>query len=172
MPGNTYYQSAGQWGCCSVGRAGCLNNIAVNCFDGTMIFKAASTGTNPLTNSFITQAWYVSQGRDCYWEARLSLCSTSIWSDATDRSFTVCNTAYMYENEGDSDPDVNVVCGVSSLNWSYYRQRTNIPSPSTPSGPTSKMPTYVQTSSHINAGPRKSISAHAHPSHSHTNCKA
>jgi hypothetical protein len=28
----------------------------------------------------------------------------------------------MFENERDSSPKVNIICGVSSLNWSYYRQ--------------------------------------------------
>jgi hypothetical protein len=27
----------------------------------------------------------------------------------------------MYENSQDSSPQTNVNCGVSSLNWSYYR---------------------------------------------------
>lgn len=47
--------------------------------------------------------------------------STSIWTASTDRSFSLCNTAYMFENERDSNSKVNIVCGVSSLDWTYYR---------------------------------------------------
>lgn len=47
--------------------------------------------------------------------------STSVYDDPTDASFTVCNTAFMYQNEQDSSPETNVNCGVSSVNWSYYR---------------------------------------------------
>lgn len=51
----------------------------------------------------------------------LTTYSTDVYPDATDASFTVCNTAFMYENSQDSSPQTNVNCGVSSLNWSYYR---------------------------------------------------
>lgn len=48
-------------------------------------------------------------------------CSTSVYPELTDRSFTICNTAFMYENKQDSSPQTNVNCGISSVNWSYFR---------------------------------------------------
>lgn len=48
-------------------------------------------------------------------------CSTDVYPDPTDASFTICNTAFMYENGQDSSPQTNVNCGRSSVNWSYYR---------------------------------------------------
>lgn len=47
--------------------------------------------------------------------------STSVYDDPSMKSYTVCNTAYMFQNEQDASPETNVNCGISSVNWSYYR---------------------------------------------------
>ncbi|KAH8709986.1 hypothetical protein GQ44DRAFT_763285 [Phaeosphaeriaceae sp. PMI808] len=103
-PGNTYYQAGGQWACCTTTRAGCLN-MPINCVNGNMIYRATATGSTSLTNTLITRA------------------CTQIWTAASDASFSICNTAFMYENDRDSSPKANIICGVSSLNWSYYRNQ-------------------------------------------------
>ncbi|KAF1913315.1 hypothetical protein BDU57DRAFT_351297 [Ampelomyces quisqualis] len=100
-PGNTYYQADGQWACCATTKAGCTN-LAVGCQDGNMLYRNTASGS--LSGSLSSRA------------------CTAIWTASTDRSFSLCNTAFMFENEGDSNPKVNIVCGVSALNWSYYRQ--------------------------------------------------
>ncbi|KAH5142113.1 hypothetical protein HBH70_081440 [Parastagonospora nodorum] len=101
--GNKYYQDASRWGCCATTRSDCGANLAVGCVNGNMIYRATASGSESLSNSLIT------------------LVCTSIWTASTDRSFSLCNTAYMFENERDSNSKVNIVCGVSSLDWTYYR---------------------------------------------------
>ncbi|KAF1960514.1 hypothetical protein CC80DRAFT_258450 [Byssothecium circinans] len=71
--------------------------------------------------------------------------STSAY-DPTDSTFSVCNTGFLYENTADPDALTNIFCGVSSVNWSYYRVRPDItsptPSPRSPqSTPASTTPT-------------------------------
>lgn len=100
-PGNTYYQADGQWACCATTKAGC-SNLAIGCQNGNMLYRNTASGS--LSGSLSSRA------------------CTNIWTASTDRSFSLCNTAFMFENEGDSNPKVNIVCGVSALNWSYYRQ--------------------------------------------------
>ncbi|KAH7382536.1 hypothetical protein DE146DRAFT_636700 [Phaeosphaeria sp. MPI-PUGE-AT-0046c] len=113
--GNTYYQGGGQWACCTTTKAGC-QNLPVSCFNGDLIYRAtASSGSGLISNSFIT--------RPCA---------------STDRSFSLCNSALMFENDRDSSPKVNIVCGVSSANWSYYRQAPSAATAiSSKAGPTS-----------------------------------
>jgi hypothetical protein len=101
--GATYFPYSGQWACCSTTSAGCLNDMPTQCFNGNMIYAPATTGT--LTNL-----------------ARTFAC-TSLYPNAADRTSSVCNTYFMYENEQDSNPKSNLLCGVSPLNWTYYRQR-------------------------------------------------
>ncbi|KAH7062848.1 hypothetical protein BKA63DRAFT_187560 [Paraphoma chrysanthemicola] len=101
--GNTYYAANGQWACCSTTRAGCAN-MPINCVSGSMIYSVTASPGTTLTNSRVTRA------------------CTQIWTASSDASFTVCNTASMFENDRDSNPKLNIICGVSSLNWSYYRQ--------------------------------------------------
>lgn len=36
-------------------------------------------------------------------------------------SYSICNTAYVYENMQDSSPQTDIVCGEEAVNWSYYR---------------------------------------------------
>jgi hypothetical protein len=47
--------------------------------------------------------------------------STKAYDDPAASSWSVCNTAFLYENDRDSSPETNVNCGASSYNWSYYR---------------------------------------------------
>ncbi|UPX20720.1 uncharacterized protein EKO05_0010945 [Ascochyta rabiei] len=91
--GATYFQTGGHWRCCATTAAGC--DIPQACVNGNLVYSISSTA--------------------------LTIPCTSAYSALTDRSFTVCNTAFMYENQQDSSPQTNVNCGVSSLNWSYYR---------------------------------------------------
>ncbi|KAF2822450.1 hypothetical protein CC86DRAFT_469810 [Ophiobolus disseminans] len=37
-------------------------------------------------------------------------------------SYSICNTAFIFENMQDSNPKTDIVCGEESVNWSYYRQ--------------------------------------------------
>jgi hypothetical protein len=120
--GNTYYQAGQQWACCSTTRAGCAN-MPIGCVNGNMIYSVTATGGSSLTNSLVTRAWYVETTDNVIIELQLTSCSTQLWTASSDRSFTVCNTAFMYENDRDSNPKANIICGVSSLNWSYYRQQ-------------------------------------------------
>lgn len=36
-------------------------------------------------------------------------------------SYSICNTALIFENMQDSSPQTDIVCGESAVNWSYYR---------------------------------------------------
>ncbi|KAH7359557.1 hypothetical protein BKA66DRAFT_230658 [Pyrenochaeta sp. MPI-SDFR-AT-0127] len=127
--GGTYYQTSDFWRCCATTANGCARgDIPIGCISGSLIYPA--TGSS-LSSSLVT------------WPC------TSIFTELTDRSFTICNTVFMYENERDSDPLTNVNCGVSSLNWSYYRVQpsptttpvTRSPSPSVRSTPAVSSPT-------------------------------
>jgi hypothetical protein len=133
LAGNTYYQGGSQWACCATTRAGC-GNLAIGCVDGSMIYRATATGTDPLSNSLITRAWYVLSTIISNEGSCLICYSTSIWTASSDASFTRCNTAFMFENDRDSSPKVNIVCGVSSVNWSYYRQAPAIATQSSSAG--------------------------------------
>ncbi|KAF2824340.1 hypothetical protein CC86DRAFT_54317 [Ophiobolus disseminans] len=113
-PGNTYYQAGGQWGCCSTGAAGC--RIAIGCFNGNMIFQASSTARANSTGVAPAAVSYSLVTHHC----------SSMYTASEDKSITLCNTAYMFENERDADPKVNIVCGMSSIIWSYYRQRPGV----------------------------------------------
>ncbi|KAJ4370881.1 hypothetical protein N0V86_008574 [Didymella sp. IMI 355093] len=48
---------------------------------------------------------------------------TSAFDNPDASSWSVCNTAYLYENDRDSSPETNVNCGPSNYNWSYYRSQ-------------------------------------------------
>ncbi|KAF2731662.1 hypothetical protein EJ04DRAFT_578958 [Polyplosphaeria fusca] len=94
--GGTLYQNGEYWGCCTTAAASC--NRPIGCLSGSLVYT--------FTSGTISRATY-----GC----------TDIYTDSTDRSFTVCNTGYLYENTQDTSPETNLFCGVSSLNWSYYR---------------------------------------------------
>ncbi|KAH7121175.1 hypothetical protein B0J11DRAFT_59100 [Dendryphion nanum] len=94
--GGTLYQSGDYWRCCATSVASC--NVPVGCISGSLIYSFA-TGT----------------------ASRRTYACTDIYSDPADRSFTICNTGFMFENTLDSGPQTNVFCGISSVNWSYYR---------------------------------------------------
>ncbi|KAF2623640.1 hypothetical protein BU25DRAFT_461732 [Macroventuria anomochaeta] len=95
--GATYFQTGGHWRCCAATSAGC--DIPQACVNGNLIFDGRLYGGS----------------------TSLTIPCTSAYPDPTDRSFTICNTAFMYENDQDSSPQTNVNCGISSVNWSYYR---------------------------------------------------
>lgn len=105
--GGTLYQTASLWRCCATSVAAC--DIPIGCISGSLIYSLASTGTRQLGTFGCNQ----------------------IYTEAEDQSFTICNTGFLYENTQDSDPRTNVFCGISSVNWSYYRVKPDL-STSTP----------------------------------------
>ncbi|KAF2475630.1 uncharacterized protein BDR25DRAFT_339687 [Lindgomyces ingoldianus] len=126
--GGTYYQSGSFARCCATSVASC--NVVIGCVDGSLIY-GYSTGT----------------------VSRRTYACTDVFTDLTDRSFTICNTGFIFENTKDSSPHSNIFCGVSSLNWSYYRvkpeETSSTPTPTPSSTPQSitATPTSTPTSS-------------------------
>lgn len=117
--GGTYYQTGEHWRCCATTADGCAQtDIPIGCISGSLIYPV--TGSS-LSSSLVTWPWCV--GKNIFLDVVIILTcpSTSIFTDPEDQSFTICNTVFMYENERDSSPLTNVNCGVSSVNWSYYR---------------------------------------------------
>ncbi|KAF1843321.1 uncharacterized protein K460DRAFT_368220 [Cucurbitaria berberidis CBS 394.84] len=131
--GGTYYQNADYWRCCATTLNGCAaTRIPIGCISGGLIYPAP-TGVSQ-SASLVT--------RPC----------TEVF--ASDKSFSICNTLFMYENERDSDPLTNINCGISSKNWSYFRVQpsaaltsSTTPSSSPPSTPASSTPTPTTTPS-------------------------
>ena len=103
VTGLTYFQSNTRWACCTTTSTGCdLRTLPIGCITGSLIYSLISaTGT----------------------QQRTTIACTSIWNDPTDRSLTVCNTAYVYEYLQDKDPATRIVCGDTGENRSYYRQQ-------------------------------------------------
>lgn len=119
-PGLTYFQTSSYWQCCYTSENGCAaTEIATGCISGNLIFPPTGTGASATPE---TWPWYVSILRIIYSD-KLTTSSTSAYTDSIYRSNTICNTVFMFENERDSNPRTNVNCGISSLNWSYYRNR-------------------------------------------------
>ncbi|KAF2002245.1 hypothetical protein P154DRAFT_618665 [Amniculicola lignicola CBS 123094] len=94
--GGTLYQTSDFWRCCATTVASC--NVPVGCISGSLIYT--------FTTGSVTRGTYA---------------CTDIYTDPEDSSFTICNTGFLFENSQDSDPRTNVFCGISSLNWSYFR---------------------------------------------------
>ncbi|KAH7092545.1 hypothetical protein FB567DRAFT_240063 [Paraphoma chrysanthemicola] len=59
-------------------------------------------------------------------------------------AYSICNTAFIFENMQDSNPRTDIVCGESSVNWSYYRKLDATVTAATSSIPTS-IPQPVST---------------------------
>lgn len=54
------------------------------------------------------------------WNARLlTPISTSNYNNAT---YSICNTALIFESFGDPNPITDIICGDKSQAWSFYRQ--------------------------------------------------
>jgi hypothetical protein len=134
--GGTYYQSGDYWRCCATTLDGC--NVPVGCAAGSLIYSITTSGTSKLTSV----DWYVDAACNLGWRIELTriVYSTSIYTD--DSSFTICNTGLVFENSADSDAQTNVFCGISSLNWSYYRASPPTSTPTLPS--TSRKPSAPQ----------------------------
>jgi hypothetical protein len=49
--------------------------------------------------------------------------------------YSVCNTISIFQNLDDTDPRININCGNSELDWSYYR---NLPATATEVATTSQ----------------------------------
>ncbi|ORY06391.1 hypothetical protein BCR34DRAFT_616973 [Clohesyomyces aquaticus] len=75
-------------------------------------------------------------------------------SNYDDKRLSICNTAFIFENTGDSNPRTNIICGDSSVNWSFYR---NIPESftQTPASRTS-IPALTTTPSSSSTSPSSS----------------
>jgi len=58
------------------------------------------------------------------------------------RAFSICNSAFIFESFGDPNPKTDIICGPSSINWSYYRKipETATKSASSSSSSTSSSP--------------------------------
>lgn len=133
-PGNTYYQTGSYWACCATSRAGCANMV-VGCVNGNMIYSTMGTATGT-GGGLVTRA------------------CTQIWTASEDRSYTVCNTGFLYENSLDSNPKSNIFCGLVSSNWSYYRQAPATTQVSSPrSTPPSVTPSSTPASTTPSPGP-------------------
>lgn len=50
---------------------------------------------------------------------KLTPSSTDNYNNA---SYSICNTAFIFESFGDPNPKTDIVCGDKSQVWSYYRQ--------------------------------------------------
>ncbi|KAF2995076.1 hypothetical protein E8E13_002848 [Curvularia kusanoi] len=81
--GATYYQDGKNWRCCGTTSAGC--DIPQACVNGNLIFDGAILGSS----------------------TSLTFACTDVYNEPIDASFTVCNTAFMYENSQDSSPKTN-----------------------------------------------------------------
>ncbi|ORY09531.1 hypothetical protein BCR34DRAFT_370682 [Clohesyomyces aquaticus] len=124
--GGTYYQSGSYARCCSTTAPSC--NVVIGCVDGSMIYAPSTAST------------------------KTTIACSSIWTDLTDRSYTVCNTAFYFENMQDSNPHLNIFCGVDPVNWTFYRSKppditSTTPSRtySTPSSSATPTPTPTST---------------------------
>ncbi|KAI8932377.1 hypothetical protein NX059_010565 [Plenodomus lindquistii] len=90
--GLTWYQDGKYAQCCATTLEGCPAPTA--CVQGTMVYPFPSLSTT------------------------ISIACTENFNDTR---MSVCNTAFIFENTGDSNPKTDIVCGASALNWSYYR---------------------------------------------------
>ncbi|CBX91469.1 hypothetical protein IAQ61_010816 [Plenodomus lingam] len=90
--GLTWYQDEKYAQCCATTLEGCPAPTA--CVQGTMVYPLPSLSTT------------------------ISIACTENYNDTR---MSICNTAFIFENTGDSNPKTDIVCGVSALNWSYYR---------------------------------------------------
>lgn len=123
--GGTLYQSGDYWRCCATTVASC--NVPVGCISGSLIYSF-TTGT----------------------VSRRTYGCNEIYTASADQSFTICNTGFMFENTMDSSPQTNVFCGISSVNWSYYRVKPEessavISSPTPSSTPASNSASSTST---------------------------
>ncbi|KAF2125151.1 hypothetical protein P153DRAFT_360752 [Dothidotthia symphoricarpi CBS 119687] len=94
--GGTFYQTDEYWACCATTAAGC-EVMPHACVSGSLIYSLSSSG------------------------ALATIACTDAYTNSGHESYSICNTLFLYENEQDSQPETNVNCGISSLNFSYYR---------------------------------------------------
>ncbi|KAH7108661.1 hypothetical protein B0J11DRAFT_586836 [Dendryphion nanum] len=124
--GLTWYQDNKYAQCCPVSLASCYAPTA--CVSGSLIYPYSDKSTT-----------------------RTIACTENFGNSL----YSVCNTAFIFENFGDSNPKTDIVCGESSVNWSYYRKvpatatekiaTTPLPSSAIPnSAPAAASPTTSQ----------------------------
>ncbi|KAF2014029.1 hypothetical protein BU24DRAFT_251300 [Aaosphaeria arxii CBS 175.79] len=122
--GLTWYQDGKYAQCCPTSLASCYAPTA--CVSGSLIYPYSDISST-----------------------RTIGCGENFGNTA----FSICNTAFIFENFGDSNPKTDIVCGVSSVNWSYYRKipasATEIVSSDAPSSaiPQSSVPNAANPSS-------------------------
>ncbi|CAO2649942.1 Nn.00g012340.m01.CDS01 [Neocucurbitaria sp. VM-36] len=91
--GLTWYQEGKYAQCCPATLASCYAPTA--CVDGSLIYPYSDLSTT-----------------------RTIACTENYDNTA----YSVCNTAFIFENMNDSNPKTDIVCGESAVNWSYYRK--------------------------------------------------
>lgn len=94
--GNTWYQNGNYGQCCPASAPSCY--AATACVSGSLIFPypdLSTTATIACTEAFSHSA------------------------------YSICNTAFIFENMQDSSPLTDIICGDSSVNWSFYRKMPN-----------------------------------------------
>ncbi|KAH7347102.1 hypothetical protein BKA66DRAFT_447644 [Pyrenochaeta sp. MPI-SDFR-AT-0127] len=91
--GLTWFQDGKYAQCCPATLASCYAPTA--CVSGSLIYPypaLSTTRTIPCTENYDNTA------------------------------YSMCNTAFIFENMSDSNPKTDIVCGESAVNWSYYRK--------------------------------------------------
>jgi hypothetical protein len=91
--GLTWYQDGKYGQCCPATLASCYAPTA--CVSGSLIYPYSDRSTT-----------------------RTIACTENYDNSA----YSICNTAFIFENMQDSNPKTDIVCGESSVNWSYYRK--------------------------------------------------
>ncbi|KAF2019302.1 hypothetical protein BU24DRAFT_418889 [Aaosphaeria arxii CBS 175.79] len=102
----TLYSSGDYWRCCGITASTC--NLPVACESGSLVYSYSGR----------------SQSRETY-------ACTELYTESDDQSFTVCNTGFRFDNTADRSPSLNLFCGESGSNWSYYREKPEDTSAST-----------------------------------------
>ncbi|PVH94780.1 hypothetical protein DM02DRAFT_660761 [Periconia macrospinosa] len=76
--------------------------------------------------------------------------TTACTGNYNDKAISICNTAFIYASFGDPSPKTDIICGNSSVNWSFYRSipatATEKPSSSSTSNPASSQSPQDQKS--------------------------
>ncbi|CAI6334883.1 unnamed protein product [Periconia digitata] len=91
-------------------------NAPTACADGSQIY--------PLATTTITTA-----------------CALNYKNEA----LSICNSVFIYESFGDPNPKTDIVCGKSSVNWTYYRQIPSTATSQSDSQSQSSSPTSAPT---------------------------
>ncbi|KAF2124557.1 hypothetical protein P153DRAFT_401160 [Dothidotthia symphoricarpi CBS 119687] len=124
-PGNTWYQNGQYAQCCPETNQAC--NAPTACVSGSQIYPFPSFATTT---------------------------TVACTSNYNDTRMSICNTVFIFESFGDSNPKTDIVCGSESQNWSYYRKipasateakttQSSAAGSTTPSSSTSSSKTWI-----------------------------